>query len=847
MKLIWKLLASSSCLGITVGTTIGVVNQGGEVAGYGSSTTPTSYSYINPFNIKAADGIRDIEVSIDSFRDALRRYGATESNPMQIDFITPYSSLGPLNTTMYNRIGTEISQTLSGGLMSWNWLPAGTANPSASSWFSTGNSEMGFFLWGPDYDGVGTWISSWIGLDEWGNNNRNSLNVWDAVHKRIRDIYRNESSYLAQYGQKYVAAAKDLLSKLISAGLYKSSFSTGTNLPDDYRQAFEGTLGQSSGNNAFQGIFTDSFFGQHLTEDISFFLQYILDDLYLFMPTPTASLKSRSATLLDPQFIQRSSPYGLTNLRDSAVKAAGTYYQLPGNRERGVIKGYGNATAWQTNNQWFSPAFGTASNSNYSTGISLIDTEVTGDWNNSDSRQQPMDHWRLNGATSLVLKDNTGKELQTLNRGQDLDLTSLSENLGKTYQLEFNIDTNIKWVDKNGNQKQALSGKDFERNLEAYWLASELGYQQNSYFINTLALDLQRTVNNGNGSNNNGNNGNNKKITDSDYPTEEYTNTDNKFTLYVTKPNGHILEYLSSSYFWGIPYTNQEVKNIKTGDSGEIKTTTTSENGTTRTTLDLDRTNFGNIFGMAKGRSSDLNDDNLWSAGAYYVARISESEIVYRKNNEYFNARKDLINKDEEKITEQRVNLVGAQVTAQVVYENFLAGNYSSAQIPTTETQTVINDPVWRNAIKYIGVSRTEQSNFAVWGGNPYEIDSSTHRPTTRLKSSVNSTAARFLSDYESDQARIIRAAIPGMINWFNLSSLVYPAGDFEFSAIPYGVFHWNEKDSTGGEDVTKELHRQIYDGVYAPFTNQANQPVYNYGVLPRSPSELVQIGLGLK
>ncbi len=812
MKLLYKILMGTGGSIAVFGGSLAAVTYGSTNAS-SSSYTPTAYSYTKPFTIKSSDGLRDLEVNLETFRAALKSFGASKKNPMPIDYITAISALGPLNTAMYNQIGIEI-KALSDDLIEFSWLLSTNSNPSSSSWFAQGNSEMGFYLWSPDYDGAGTWISAWIQMDENGNNISNAINAWKLIHERMVNVLNNKDQYVAIYGENYYNAAKDLLEALVKYGLYNTyNVSAPSNIPTDYKEAFK-DVGKLNSQTLNMDYFISQILSGQSGLNIAKFMIQVLDSNYIIMPMPGAGLNYRDPQLLDPQFIPRDSPFMGTQMRDYGVKSISSYKPM-NNSQHGTLKAISSADFFTLSQQLFNQQFGTAQpylNQNDVGQVSLVGMETTGGWKNEDPTSKPVDHLRLNGAKELKLYDDKNSLLQTLSRSSDIDMNdnTISANLQKAVKYEFTIDTSMSWVDNNGTSKQSLSGKDFERGFEAFWLASEIGLNKNSYFINSMNLNMDKTVN----ANTSGTS-NNTQINSNNYDIENFTNSDNTFTVYVNSPNVYLLQYLSKGYFWALPNTNDKVKNIKFG-------TANIQNNPTNI-------DWSKIYGDGT-KASDIMDGNFWSAAPYYLSNLSSSEITLKYNDSYFNARKnDLLNTDE-KIKQYTMKSIQG-INAANLYEQFLAGNVSTAQIPSDYSISVLQNPSMQDMILYSGVAKTIQSNYAIWNGNPYSSSG-------ELKSTVSPMTAKFLSDPQSDNAMIIRAGIAGFVNWYNISQMVYNSGDFDYSVVPYGVFTWDENKD--GQSVQYELYREIYEGTYAPFSST------NYGALPRSVSEYIDAGLGV-
>ncbi|MDE6082407.1 MAG: hypothetical protein K2F52_00845, partial [Malacoplasma sp.] len=350
---------------------------------------------------------------------------------------------------------------------------------------------------------------------------------------------------------------------------------------------------------------------------------------------------------------------------------------------------------------------------------------------------------------------------------------------GKTYQ--FIIDTNNYWVDENGTKKQAVSSKDFERGLEAYALSAGIGYTRNGYFLDLIGLGengLGKTI---------GYQKDNKYVNpqDKNYDINNFANqNDAVYTMYIDEEYPYTLDLISKEYFGALPYTNEKVKNISLS-SGKIAVDNSGK-------INESNTKWEEIFG-----SGGLNKftENTWYAGAYYVSAFTGSQIIFKLNSIYMDTvGQNLLSYEDGKILtdknpnkDKRMEEVVINYgtgTADTYFENYKAGqiDYLSS-VPEAKRNEARNV----SGVTPIKVIQTTQSNYIAYTPHPYVVDKD---GKIVANTNVPTTMADFIYQWDSKDATIIRAGIAGLINYYQLSSMVYSnSRDFQLSATPYGAF----------------------------------------------------------
>lgn len=406
------------------------------------------------------------------------------------------------------------------------------------------------------------------------------------------------------------------------------------------------------------------------------------------------------------------------------------------------------------------------------------------------------DYWiftREKGA--LKFQDNTSNDIMDPN-GDDGYMTDYYKNainLGSVYQ--FVIDTNNTWIDSNGNAKQSVSSKDFERAFEAYYLSSELNYNRNGYFLDLLGLDFDKTVGDGN------------DIISSSYNVENYkNNNDAIFTMYLSEAYPYGIDLLSKDYFAGMPYTNQKVKNTTLSGNSPIKfqkkENKDKETGEVTISYSIleSETEWSRIYGSG---GTGVFTDDTWYAGAYYISDFTKSIIVFKLNPYYMKTvGKHLLNYDNGKsylsmtqserdeVASKRIetiNLAYGFGSTDTYYENFKSGqaNYVSS-VPNNykdEAAKLFS----RSGLVPTKQVKIAQSNYITYTPQPYTL---TDDGKFVRNDYITENFAKFDYAWNSKESTIIRAGIAGLLNHYLLSTINLPgSGDFQLSSTPYGVF----------------------------------------------------------
>ncbi|MDE5553510.1 MAG: hypothetical protein K2I67_03080 [Malacoplasma sp.] len=414
---------------------------------------------------------------------------------------------------------------------------------------------------------------------------------------------------------------------------------------------------------------------------------------------------------------------------------------------------------------------------------------------------------------------------------------------GAVYQ--FIIDTDNNWVDSNGTPKQKLSSKDFERAIEAYYLSADLGYNRNGYFLDLLGIDSQRTIGNGNTTTISSNTTNSFKIVDPNYDVEDYrSKNDAVFSLYLNSPYVYTNDLLTKDFFAGLPYSNQKVRNItlkgstavSTIDNGGKKLTTYKspnypivynevESGGDKTySIDESQTDWNRIFGSG-GLGYFMED--AWFGGPYYISSYTSSKIVYELSwANKKSIQESLLDFDtaqgfaklsddqKENLYKKRIktiNFIYGSGNDDVYYQMFKSNQVSFVNPVPDAYKSEAADLFGRDngglvPIKTVQIAR---SNYIAYTPRPYILDDN-NKPV--VNSYITKEFANFDYRWTSKDSMIIRAAIAGLINHYQLSLINLPgSGDFQLSATPFGTFN-NYYESVANSNFYGGLPRSYSD-----------------------------------
>lgn len=123
-----------------------------------------------------------VEINKKSFQDVLKKTGATKNNKA----VWQYKYGEGAITSEYNSylIGLKFAiERLGGGLLEFNLIPRSATTPSATDWFNSQSSSLGFLYWSPDYNHVATWLESAAILNKDSSPGTNIASTFPGIFK----------------------------------------------------------------------------------------------------------------------------------------------------------------------------------------------------------------------------------------------------------------------------------------------------------------------------------------------------------------------------------------------------------------------------------------------------------------------------------------------------------------------------------------------------------------------------------------------------------------------------------------------------------------------------------------
>lgn len=441
---------------------------------------------------------------------------------------------------------------------------------------------------------------------------------------------------------------------------------------------------------------------------------------------------------------------------------------------------------------------------------------TNGDWefNTSENgseptlKSQPTSNLRMELANKIVIYyqdtpttpvlENANTEKQfviDLNNGNNgfingtkyFDSNTIGQYLVKANKVEFHLNTNFSWLDKNGQEKQKLNPKDFLYGLKAYKYSIDLGFNRNGYFLDLSGIDYQKTI---------------------DYNTDDKMKN-NTFTYVIGNTKSpYLLDILSKQYFFPMPHTHPEailtLPENNENDKGPIKK---NKNGT----IDANATNWSKVYG-----GDQVNDLDVWFLGPYYISSISLQDVVFQKNKNYFEQLKDEYKDSSKKL--DKVILKYKAGSPEVMYNRFKSGEFSYVNVPAAQAQDAIRNFYDQknpnnSALIPMPAPKTSQGTYISYNMQIYNDN--------HLKELVdgNQTATKnwekFIKKFHTADGLNIRKGINQVINWARLAEAKYGIGlkDFYLSSIPYGVYD-PVNNATSTDNQTPGTKEEFYNQI---------------------------------
>lgn len=284
--------------------------------------------YIIPQNMMTEEE----KTTLSELSSALDSIGATASNPLQLDYRTLVSTYTPEQTKFLQQLIDSI-RIISNNRIVFNLVSR--TNQTVTDYFYNSNSPMGSFLWGPDYNAVGTWVGYYFqynyssdGKPIMTNNKKQtdinigvSINtkmpqLWPLLFKKMQEAMKssptnNGNGFNESTGWNDKQSwQRDLWKHLVEKGSIKKW--DGTN---NVKNAKEYKVTDISSSLDSQiAIWGD------LNQFNTYALVQWIDDQYPFIPNYESGLDFKSFNVVRSQFNVLPSLNSNTNFKDWSLK-----------------------------------------------------------------------------------------------------------------------------------------------------------------------------------------------------------------------------------------------------------------------------------------------------------------------------------------------------------------------------------------------------------------------------------------------------------------------------------------------------------------------------------------------
>lgn len=452
-----------------------------------------------------------------------------------------------------------------------------------------------------------------------------------------------------------------------------------------------------------------------------------------------------------------------------------------------------------TNRTPYNPSFNADSNSMFfqSTFNGLIDWKIIGDWTYDESLSKwnpPESSLFMSGASKIEFYNNDILNPYNIQRtklpNNEIILNEqYKEALTTSNKIKFTIDSSkenaFPWLDYTGKPVGTLKAQDYFWGLMGYLISTDIGINTNGYYLDLMSLDIQKTID--------ANPAFWTKDSEGNYIPKE--NIEDTITYVLSKPNINFLDILSKQFFQPIPIENDKVRAIFDIPSNE--SLFDDKGAFIPNNLD-----FNTLYGAGEKIS---NFTSWWSTGPYYVSRVSEQDIQFKINPNYFKAItqngsiRDLLNTfgTDPKIKSIVMKYAGAY-SPQVTYEQFKTGEIDKSEIPSALISDAYKN--FKKSFRTEGVSINSRSDLIPYNTNIYVTDSFMEpvldsKGNKIIKSLVSPQYEKaIVRDFDlgkEGNSWKIRNAINQSIDWYSLSSLALPDGSasFQQSLVPFGNF----------------------------------------------------------
>lgn len=397
--------------------------------------------------------------------------------------------------------------------------------------------------------------------------------------------------------------------------------------------------------------------------------------------------------------------------------------------------------------------------------------------------------------------------------------------------------SNYTSTDKYESGEYYLSPADYRAGFQAYLNSIKVGLNHNDYFIELGSIDIEKTI-----------------ADSANFERNLSTSDNKVFRLHLTNPIQlsafNIIDILSMQYFTALPAFEPTVRNII--DPEKFKSITGINLNPTGDEkikpIDPTASYMSNFYGCGDHRDAWKN---LWSTSAYYISNVNDQTYTYKLNPKYFEAFKDYSTPEynsfklettfNDKIIKKFDTIefkYAAKYNVQVAFEQFKTGEIQRSDIPPSEKanvlapNSVLKPDLYLPKVLKVGQSDLVPYNLQVFetnNGVPKIIDKNGNEVNDfdytkltsdkygnlvfpegympKLKSKISNgyydlIVKNFYTPIDAKDengnllpvldrsSAIIRTAINDCINWFSLTSIVFPneTKTMQNSFMPYGV-----------------------------------------------------------
>ncbi len=299
----YEAIASNVALSIPAGSSIqnpgAVTEQPKGIVGSQYNTMQTSNEFILASNEQK-----------NTLKTALSALGYTSSAPLTLTYWTLLQTKDPKDTAYFTEVGNQI-KVLTDGAVTFTYMDYNAASTVDNVYYKKA-VPMGDMLWGPDYNGLGTWIGLYFeyDFDSDGNPIDNNSSATEKGYDSLQQSYHVTNLWKPLYA-------------VLEASLESPSAKTSQSKTWAYSLA---TYLQTKNAAAFGEHDTYKNIKSNLSNEISIWaglqqsngihLLNWIDSQYPILPMYHASLKYQGYKLVDPKYQVIVNQNGDLNYRD---------------------------------------------------------------------------------------------------------------------------------------------------------------------------------------------------------------------------------------------------------------------------------------------------------------------------------------------------------------------------------------------------------------------------------------------------------------------------------------------------------------------------------------------------